>query len=314
VSAAHRAGIIHRDLKPANIFVCEPGPHGGEIAKVLDFGISKFLPAAGVDSMRTDTGVVMGTPHYMAPEQMRSQPLDARADVYALGVVLYELLSGRRPFDANSYAELVIKVVSEPVTPLERLSPDLPPGVSAAVSRAMQRDRDARFQSVDELARALEACRDGKGANPPREPARAQGSRPPLPQTPMFSESVAGARPAARAGWLWGTLALAGAALGVLLLVPWQMTRDPPQTDIAVRPAVPERSLDAGTTTPKLDATLADEIPVKVEPVTIEAPPPPPPPAAEPERPRPAPPPQAAKPRRPEPAPEPPPPPPAAEP
>lgn len=152
LSAAHAAGIIHRDIKPANIFLCTQDGSASEIPKLLDFGIAKLMPGhIPTDGMRTQTGAIMGTPHYMAPEQMRGLHVDQRVDVYALGITLYEMLCGERPFEANTYADLVVKVTSESVEPLERRVPDLPSGLGAVVARAMARDTHARYPTVDAL-------------------------------------------------------------------------------------------------------------------------------------------------------------------
>ena len=156
IEAAHAAGIVHRDIKPANIFLCAAG--GGEVeqAKVLDFGVAAFSNAqGGLDFTQTHSGAIIGTPFYMAPEQMRGQPIDHRADVYALGVTLYELLSGRRPFYATAYADLILQIANTTPIPVEELVPDLPAGLAAIVRRAMARDAAGRFSAMREFIDAL---------------------------------------------------------------------------------------------------------------------------------------------------------------
>ena len=157
VSEAHAAGIIHRDLKPANIFICRARGREAELAKVLDFGVSRFsvIPDS-LQGARTKSGAVVGTPFYMAPEQMRGQPIDERVDVYSMGVTLYEVLAGVRPYDAASYGDLLLKIAEAKPPPLSRLVSELPAGVVEIVDRAMAYERDIRFRSMDELARALE--------------------------------------------------------------------------------------------------------------------------------------------------------------
>jgi serine/threonine-protein kinase len=176
VAAAHAAGIIHRDLKPANIFLCPARGRGGEQPKILDFGISKFATPPGVAELtKTDTGAVMGTPYYMAPEQLRSWRLDARVDVYALGVTLYEMLSGRHPFEANTYPELVLRIAGGSPVPIESLASDLPHGLGDVVRRAMARRRDDRFATIEAMGRALEPY---VGERPEQVPAYASALRP----------------------------------------------------------------------------------------------------------------------------------------
>jgi serine/threonine-protein kinase len=123
---------------------------------VLDFGISKMANMAGeISPSITKTGMVMGTPHYMAPEQIRGRDMDHRVDVYAFGVITYQLLSGWLPFPGDTYSELVLKIATEQPTPLASHDPTLPPALVEIVSRAMARDPGARFQSLDELAEAI---------------------------------------------------------------------------------------------------------------------------------------------------------------
>ena len=163
VAAAHAQGVIHRDLKPDNIFLCV-GPDGEpREPKVLDFGISKI--GAGSerhDFSLTQSGTIMGTPLYMSPEQIRGlRDVDARGDVYAFGVILYEMLTGAFPFDAETYNELIVKIATEEPTPITTLLPELDPGLVVVIARAMARNRDARYESVAELAAALEPYAGG---------------------------------------------------------------------------------------------------------------------------------------------------------
>jgi serine/threonine-protein kinase len=157
VAEAHRRGIVHRDLKPANIFVCTGSKNEPERTKVLDFGLAKLARAPGEFTLSgtTRSGVVMGTPNYMPLEQMRGEPIDQRVDVYALGVTLYQTLTGRLPFPAASLSDLILLMDSQQPAPLERWARRVPEGVSAVVTKALARDRDDRYESVDAMLDAL---------------------------------------------------------------------------------------------------------------------------------------------------------------
>ncbi|HEX3474922.1 MAG TPA: serine/threonine-protein kinase [Kofleriaceae bacterium] len=149
LAEAHSLGIVHRDIKPANFFITR-GSDGLPLLKVLDFGISKS-PTTG--SNLTATQSVMGTPAYMSPEQMRSsRDVDHRTDIWALGVVLYELLQGTAPYGGDTFSSMVIKVVNEP---LPRMTVALPGDLDAIVYRCLEKDPARRFQNVAELAQAL---------------------------------------------------------------------------------------------------------------------------------------------------------------
>jgi eukaryotic-like serine/threonine-protein kinase len=149
LAEAHAAGIVHRDLKPGNLFVATDSD-GSPLVKVLDFGISK---SAGANA--TKTGEVMGSPAYMAPEQMMSaKDVDARADLWAIGVILYHATSGRVPFEHDNLAGLCMAVMNDAPAPLETLAP-VPPAFAAVIARCMQKQRDHRYADVGELAAAL---------------------------------------------------------------------------------------------------------------------------------------------------------------
>jgi len=153
IAEAHSLGIVHRDLKPANLFLARR-PSGRPIVKVLDFGISKA--PGGKDAGTTSTTALMGSPVYMSPEQMVApEKVDVRTDVWCLGVVLYEMLTAKLPFEGETMPELVFKVVQNPHVPLGPLRPDLPEGLVAVVDRCLEKDQAERFSNVASLAKAL---------------------------------------------------------------------------------------------------------------------------------------------------------------
>ena len=146
---AHRAGVIHRDLKPANLMVTDTGN-----VKVMDFGIARVLGAEHF----TYGGYMMGTPAFMAPEQVLGREVDGRSDIYAVGVVLYRLLSTHLPFDADTAVAIIQKQVSEPPTPLSNFRPDLPAWCTSIIDRALQKAPSARFQSAEQFRVALQSA------------------------------------------------------------------------------------------------------------------------------------------------------------
>ncbi|HEU0031754.1 MAG TPA: serine/threonine-protein kinase [Kofleriaceae bacterium] len=156
VGAAHASGIIHRDLKPDNIYLIEQaGQH--DFVKLLDFGISKVTdPSEQVAFTKlTTTGVVMGTPLYMPPEQAMGNPVEAAADIYACGVILYELLAGKPPFEGPNYAVLVAKVLTAEPPYLGSVRPGLPLALVNAVHRALEKEPSARFATAEQFAASL---------------------------------------------------------------------------------------------------------------------------------------------------------------
>ena len=165
LGAAHAQGIVHRDLKPENVFLARE-PNGAFSAKILDFGIAKVMDAAGGMGNKTRTGVLLGTPAYMSPEQIKNaKDVDARADLWSAGVMLYEMLTGRVAFPApTEYARLAAVLNTSP-PPLEQVDPQLS-RLSSFVQLAMQKDRAQRFQTGLEMARALSAALGAEGAVP----------------------------------------------------------------------------------------------------------------------------------------------------
>jgi serine/threonine-protein kinase len=156
IAEAHTLGIVHRDLKPSNLFVSQ-GPDGSSVVKVLDFGIAKALETAGAgDAKLTATGMALGTPVYMSPEQIRdAKTVDRRTDIWALGAVLHELLAGTPPFAADTLPALCAMIVADPPAPLAELRRDVPPGLAAVVERCLRKPLDERFADVNAFAQAL---------------------------------------------------------------------------------------------------------------------------------------------------------------
>jgi eukaryotic-like serine/threonine-protein kinase len=155
VEEAHGLGLIHRDIKPANIFaVSQPGQP--ETAKLLDFGLVKTGPAHDEkDSDLTLAHVPLGSPHFSSPEQTTGAPVDARSDIYSLGAVLYFLVTGRPPFGGSSAVDIAAGVIRELPTPPQTLNPQVPTHLNAVITRCLEKDPSARYQTVDELRTAL---------------------------------------------------------------------------------------------------------------------------------------------------------------
>jgi eukaryotic-like serine/threonine-protein kinase len=164
LGAAHARGIIHRDLKPANVFLVQ-GPNGRHRVKLLDFGIAKRLVRMEEETP-TRTGVLMGTPEFMAPEQCGGQEVDARTDIYAVGVLGYLLLTGRVPFTGSNAAELLVAHLQKAPRPPHEVRPGIPPALSAVLLRALAKRPEARYATAAELRTALEAA-----LTPARTPA-----------------------------------------------------------------------------------------------------------------------------------------------
>jgi eukaryotic-like serine/threonine-protein kinase len=192
---AHRRGIVHRDLKPQNVIIDGEGR-----AKVADFGIAQ----AGASDM-TQTGSIMGTAQYLSPEQAQGLPVDARADLYSVGVILYELLTGSVPFDGDSPVTIALKQVNEAPVPPTAINPGIPPALEAVVLHALQKDPDARFADAEAFIAELERVRADLGAAPM-----------------LVEEEVEyDDEPRRRPPWLWpllAALAVAGLIVGALLL------------------------------------------------------------------------------------------------
>jgi serine/threonine protein kinase/tetratricopeptide (TPR) repeat protein len=154
---AHAAGIVHRDIKPDNIMIRRNG-----FVKVLDFGLAKLTeditdrsPSDGEASTRvlvqTDAGVVMGTSHYMSPEQARGKPMDARTDIWSLGVVMYEMVAGRTPFEGETSTDVIVAITQKEAPPLARFAPHVPAELEWIINKALRKDRDERYQTIKEL-------------------------------------------------------------------------------------------------------------------------------------------------------------------
>ncbi|HJL15387.1 MAG TPA: serine/threonine-protein kinase, partial [Sandaracinaceae bacterium LLY-WYZ-13_1] len=152
LGAAHRAGIVHRDLKPANVFVV-PLADGGEMVKLLDFGVAKLRASAGYAKL-TQTGIIVGTPRHASPEQLEARPLDGRSDLFAAGGLLHGMLAGRPPFDAQGIA-LHRQVVEEDPPDVRIRAPDTPPGLVTVIERAMRKRPEERFPSAEAMAAAV---------------------------------------------------------------------------------------------------------------------------------------------------------------
>jgi serine/threonine protein kinase len=152
---AHKNNVVHRDVKPANI-MCDLE---SDSVKVTDFGIARIT-----DSSKTKTGMVLGTPSYMSPEQLAGKKIEGRSDLFSLGVTLYQLACGKLPFSGDSMAQLMFKIANEAPVDILTVNPNLPPAVVAGINKALAKNPDERYQTGDEFAQAIRAAASGAPA------------------------------------------------------------------------------------------------------------------------------------------------------
>jgi serine/threonine-protein kinase len=219
LSYAHKKGIIHRDLKPDNVLFDSNGD-----PFISDFGVAKFAEAA---SNLTGSGII-GTPAYMSPEQAQGERVDSRSDIYGLGVIVYHMLSGRQPYHADTPMGVVVKHITEPVPEILKYAPNLPSEADSIIKTAMAKNKDQRYSTANDLARALDAAAFGEGASS----ASAAG-------TGKFNRS-SGYRTGFIVGGIVVLVALAGAfLLRNQLFVPAQATPTREATVVAATPTQP---------------------------------------------------------------------------
>jgi serine/threonine-protein kinase len=321
LSAAHRAGIVHRDVKPENISLVTrsvtswsehaattSGRRAPEMVKVLDFGLSRFLePEPGVSTL-TETGMVMGTPCYMAPEQARDMSAaDGRADLFSVGAILYECLTGAVPFEGENALMVLHSVLSDPTPDPRALRPDIPEVLAAAIVKALEKDPGQRFQDADEFIAALRPFARTSGSqadswtgkpfavalgasdvlpggadeprpadSPPAEPEARASERAgaELPSGPAREVRFVATVRAPPAGRSWRTVAVVGVAVVASAVVASSLTlalsgrRAPAETGPVVAPAV---DAGAGPGPARRDAEAGAERPAIVAPDPVSA-------------------------------------------
>jgi len=163
LTLAHQLKIVHRDLKPENVMVCRRAD-GTELAVVMDFGLAKERRAGAELQKLTATGIILGTPEFMSPEQLRGKPLDGRTDIYSLALLTCELLTGKLPFNGRTQQELMIARLRSDPTPLRKIRPDLslPESLERVLRKALQRNPDDRYQTAQEYGDAVSRAASGE--------------------------------------------------------------------------------------------------------------------------------------------------------
>jgi hypothetical protein len=262
LQAAHRAGVIHRDLKPANILLA-PDEENGEVPKIIDFGLAKLAATATKGAPLTRVGQIIGTPQYMAPEQIGGKEVDSRADLYAVGCVLYAMLTGQPPFvDAEDDVDVLYRQVNEPPAPLRSRAPHVSVELEAVVMGALEKDPARRFASGRDLAQALVPTIEKRNH-------RSDDAEPPAPgsharQRPRSrderTEVLRRFRVPSRR-WLWVAGALAIAGGGGLGLIAGQRARPTGQLIVVSDPSDADLILDGAARAERTPAALRDLLP-----------------------------------------------------
>jgi serine/threonine-protein kinase len=276
LAAAHGKGIIHRDLKPENLFVVgDPAVTGGERLKLLDFGVAKL---AGLDAgpSRTRTGMMLGTPVYMSPEQCRSAPdIDSRSDIYSLGCVLFALLAGRPPFEYGNSGELIAAHLREPPPSLAQFAPELPPELDAIIQCCLAKEPAHRFASMHVVTGALDQAMAAL-LSVPHQQVSAPISLASSAVTTLGA-STGQVAPAPRRAWrrvaVIGCAATISVAIGIAAFASGS-TSSRPSAIVAAPPAPPSASLDApagSVIDAGVDASLEEAAAAIVAPPTAPA-------------------------------------------
>ncbi len=231
LAAAHAHDVLHRDLKPENIFLAREG--GAIVPKILDFGVSKILGDDAERTKMTRTGAIIGTPAYMSPEQVMGSTVDLRSDLWAMGVILYELVSGHLPFEGNNYNAVLVRIATGDTDPITRHVPSVDPGLAAIIERAMARKASGRFPSAEAMREALADWVEGRASiaapHAPRTPSGTDRSTPfvyeqsdTLPGTTTF-----GGVDTRRRWWIAaGVAATLALTIGVVAANPFTRARD----------------------------------------------------------------------------------------
>nr|WP_275939327.1 serine/threonine-protein kinase [Polyangium spumosum] len=265
---AHELGIVHRDIKPSNVFLARQGDE--VVVKILDFGVARITHDLGGQTTRT--GMLLGSPSYMSPEQARGRRVDHRSDLWSLAVVLYECLTGRPPFVSQALGDLLVEVCTEPIPPPTTITPDLPAGVDRFFARALARSPDERFQDAEAFADALTALRSGLpnatfeatvlGAPAPDFSAPTLPLPPRAPTVPGVATTIGSSRPRATrlALALFVSMVL---GLGALALYRLSAPREPPETSVAAPPAAPAPPppVESAAPAPSVSATESTPAP-----------------------------------------------------